>query len=204
MKRRTYNSSGLEDLQNLTVDALPRWRVHSRLNGINFKEKKETLIQHLVKYARYSNHQTVSIRLTSIERILAKLLRELHEISLGESELALQARILRVHVRAANLELVVVQTCDVHVGEPRDRTCRTANAAADIENLHTRLEAHLRGEVVLVTRERSLESLALEEAREVEGVSPAEFVQACSAVVVSYERRTTKFAELVLLGKRNK
>lgn len=83
------------------------------------------------------------------------------------------------------MESVVVQTDDVNVGEPGDLTCGTADTAPDVENPHSRLEAHLGGEVVLVAGKRSFKSLAPVESGEVEGLGPSELIQLGSAIVVA-------------------
>lgn len=101
---------------------------------------------------------------TSVEGVLAKLLRQLHEIALGKLQLVLETSVLGVLVRTADLVLVVVETDDVYVRKPCDLTRRSTDTAADIQHAHARLELHLRSEVVLVPRERRNERLALVEA----------------------------------------
>lgn len=124
-------------------------------------------------------------RHTSIERVLAELLRQLHEVPLRELHLAFQASLLGILPRSSNLEVVVVDTNDVHVREPGDFPRGTTNATADIEDTHAGLEVHLRGEVVLVTCERGEEGLALVEAGEVERLGPTVLVELSSTIVVT-------------------
>jgi hypothetical protein len=52
-----------------------------------------------------------------------------------------------------NLEVVVVDTGDVSVGKSRDLSSWSTNTASDIKDLHSRLDAHLRGEEVFVSSE---------------------------------------------------
>lgn len=128
-----------------------------------------------------------------VERVLPKLLNELHEVALDELDLILQTQILDILGGTTDLESVVVQTDDVDVGEPGDLTCGTADAAPDVQNPHSRLQTHLGGEVVLVTGKRSLESLALVKPREVERLGPSELIQFGSTIVVAYTSRPEKF-----------
>ena len=152
----THHSSGLEHLHDLAVHALPRRRVDGRLDGIH-----------------------------RVEAVLAKLLRELHKVADDELHALLEARALRVHARAPDLVLVVVQADDVHVRELRDLARGPADAAPDVEHAHAGLEVHLEREVVLVPREGLVEALALVVPREVEGRAPAVLVQARRTVVVA-------------------
>ena len=156
--RATYDSSGLEHLHDLAIHALPRRRVHGRLDGVH-----------------------------RVERVLAKLLRELHEVPDGVRHGVRQARLRGELARAADLEVVVVEADDVHVRELRDLARGSADAAADVEHAHAGLEVHLEGEVVLVPRERLVEALALVVPREVEGRAPAVLVETGGAIVVAWK-----------------
>ena len=113
------------------------------------------------------------------------MLRELHEVADGERHAVREARLRGELACAADLELVVVQADNLHVRELRDLARGAANAAADVENTHAGLEVHLRGEVVLVPRERLVEALALVVAREVEGRAPAVLVEPGGTIVVT-------------------
>lgn len=90
-------------------------------------------------------------QLTRVKAVLAKLLGDLHEVALGVRDLVAQARLPGLGVGALELEVVVVETDDVDVGESSDLTGRSTDTAADVEDAHTRLEAHFQGEVVLVS-----------------------------------------------------
>jgi hypothetical protein len=135
----THDSSGLKDLEDLTVNAFPSRRVASRLNGIN-----------------------------GIKRVLPKLTNEVHKVTLDKPDLILKVYFFGVFGCAADLESVVVQADDVDVGEPGDLTCGTTDTAPDIQNAHAGLETHPKGKVVFVAGERGVESFALVKSREVE------------------------------------
>ena len=90
---------------------------------------------------------------TSIKVVRAELLDELHEVALDERDLVLEACVLGVLARAADLVFVVVETDDLHVGEARDLPSGTTNTATNVEDAHTGLEAHLGGKVMFVARE---------------------------------------------------
>lgn len=123
--------------------------------------------------------------LTSVERVLAELLGELHKVTLAVCELFLETSLLGHAARTADLELVVVDTDDLHVRETRDLARRAADTAADVEHAHAGTQVHARGEVVLVAGGGLVEALALVEAAEVEGLAPAELVEAGGSVVVA-------------------
>ena len=121
-----------------------------------------------------------------VERVLPKLLGELHEVTLDKLDLVLEAQVLGVLGRTTNLECIVVQTDNVDIGKPGDLTCWAADTAPDVQNAHAGLETHLRGEVVLVTSERSSEGFALIESGEVERLRPGELIQFGGTIVVTY------------------
>ena len=124
--------------------------------------------------------------INGVERVLPKLLGELHEVTLDKLDLVLKAQILGILGSTTDLESVVVQTDNVDVGESSDLACWTANTAADVQNAHAGLETHLRGEIVLVTSERSSEGFTLIESGEVERLRPGKLIQFGSTIVVAY------------------
>lgn len=126
---------------------------------------------------------------TRVEVVRAKLLLELHEVATNKRDLALQARLFCVLARALDLELVVVEPNDLHVGETRYRPRRPAHSTPNIENTHAGPQAHLSSEIMLVARQSGSECLALEESAEVEGVCPAVLVKLSSTVIVTFQRK---------------
>lgn len=124
-------------------------------------------------------------QLTSIKRVLAKLLLELHEVSAHKRDLAAQTSVLGIFRRAVDLELVVVESNNFHVGETGDFEGGAADTAPDVEDTHSRTKAHLGSEVVLVTSESSRKRLALVEPTEVERLRPAVLIQLSRTVVVA-------------------
>ena len=157
---KTHDSSGLEDLEDLTIDTLPSRCVASSFDGID-----------------------------GIERVLSKLFGELHEITLDELDLILETQILGVLGRTTDLESVVVQTDNVDVGEAGDLACWTTDTTSDVQNAHAGLETHLRGEVVFVTGETSGEGFALVEPTKVERLGPGELIEFSSPIVIAYTSR---------------
>jgi hypothetical protein len=81
-------------------------------------------------------------QLTSVKRVFAKHLGELHKITLDKLHLLLKTCFLRVPTRAANLEIIVVQARNIDIRELRNFTSRTADTTADVENAHARLKLH--------------------------------------------------------------
>ena len=105
-------------------------------------------------------------RVHSIERV--RLKRHLHEISFDELVLIGETGLLSVVGRTLDLVVVVVETDNIYVREARHLAGGATDAAADIEDLHARLQTHHMCQVVLVARDRLAEALAPVEAAEVE------------------------------------
>ncbi len=165
----TENSSRLEDLLNLAVDALEVGSVAGSLDGVN-----------------------------GIESVLAELLVKLHEITLDELDLSGEAGLLGVLACTLDLVIVVVETNDVDVGETSDLTSGTTDTATDIEDAHLGLESHLVGKVVLVTGDGLHESLTGVVTSKVEVLTPAVLVEVGGTIVVAVDDRGV-FSETVLL-----
>lgn len=108
-----------------------------------------------------------------------------HEVTLDKGQLVGQTLLVSVVSSSVNLVVVVVQTSDVGTGELGDFAGRATNTAANIEDLHSLLNAHAVGEVVLVTSNGLVERLAVGETAEVEGLAPTIFVEIGSEVVVA-------------------
>mgnify|MGYP007051648699 CR=1 FL=1 len=132
---------------------------------------------------------------TSIERVLSKLLAELHEIALHKGDLVLKAHLLGVLPRPLELEVVVVQANDLRVAELSDLAGRAANTASDVEHTHSGAEVHLRGKVVLMASKRCQESLSLVEAGEVERLRPSPLVEVGGTVVVACKNEIDELEE---------
>lgn len=120
-----------------------------------------------------------------VKRVLPKLLRELHEVSDGVRHTVRKPRLRREGARPADLELVVVETDDVHVGKRRNLARGAADATTDIENAHAGLEVHLEGEVVFMPRQGLVERLALVVPREVERRAPTVLVETRRAIIIA-------------------
>src|ERR1700691_604680 len=110
----THDSSRLEDLHDLAIDAFPGGSMAGRFDGID-----------------------------SIERVLSKLLSELHEVTLNEFDLVFKWRLQGILARPHNLEIVVIQPNDVCIGELRDLPGRSTDSASDIEDSHTLSQLHV-------------------------------------------------------------
>ena len=117
-----------------------------------------------------------------VEGVLGEV--HLHEITLHERVLVGNAGLLGVVGGTLDLVVVVVEANDVDTGEAGHLAGGTADTAADIKDLHVLLEAHLVGEVVLVAGNCLVEVLALVEAAEMEGLTPAVLVKIGGEVVV--------------------
>lgn len=90
---------------------------------------------------------------TSIKACLSKLLREFHKVTLDERNLSLQPSSLGVLPRSTDLEVVVIKPDDLDIRKASYLASWSANAAADVEDAHTRFEVHMVREVVFVTSE---------------------------------------------------
>jgi len=111
-----------------------------------------------------------------------------HEISLHELELAREPILHSVAGGACDLVVVVVETSDVGVGELGNLPSRPANTAANVEDLHPRLDANLRGQVVLVAGDCLIEALTGRIPGEMEGLAPAIFIKVGREVIVAMRR----------------
>lgn len=97
---------------------------------------------------------------------------------------------MRVVGGTINLVVIVVQAGDVGTGELGDLAGRTADTAADIEDLHSLLDANAVGKIVLVTGDGLLERLAMGKAAEMERLSPSVLVQISGEIVVASQERS--------------
>lgn len=89
---------------------------------------------------------------------------------------------------ALDLIPVVVQAGDFAAGEEGDFASGTADAAADVENLHALLQVETVCHVVLMASECLQEALVDAEAAEVERLGPAFLVEIRDQVVVAASR----------------
>jgi len=137
----THNSSRLENLEDLAVDALERGGVARRLDSVH-----------------------------GVERVLAKLLGKRHKVALDERDLVRETGLGRLLARAEHLELIVVDADNVAVRERGNLTGGTTDTAANVKDTHTGAKTDHGREVVLVAGEGLQEGLALVEAAEVERV----------------------------------
>lgn len=135
----THDTSGLENLEDLSVNALKGRGVASSLNRVN-----------------------------SVKAVGAKLLLKLHEVALDEREVVRETSLGSLLASTANLELVVVDTNNLGVTEAGDLASGSTDTATDVKNAHARAETHHRREVVLVAGKSLEEGLSLVEATEVE------------------------------------
>jgi hypothetical protein len=147
------DAAGLENAEDLAVDALETGSVDGGLDGVD-----------------------------GVEGVVREV--HLHEVALGEGDLLVKTLLLGVHGSALNLVVVVVEAHDVAAGELCDLSCGSADTAADVQHSRALLDAHLQGQVVLVSCGGLLEGLALAVAAEVEALSPTILVQVCGKVVV--------------------
>ena len=127
---------------------------------------------------------------TRIEGILAELLDELHKVPFDEGDLILQASLLSVFARTTDLEFIIVEANNSDICKTRDFTSGSTDAAADVQNSHTRTQTHLRCKVMLMTSERSRETLALVEAGEMERFCPTILIEfSCTVIVTCWVRK---------------
>lgn len=123
--------------------------------------------------------------INSIERVLSKLLSELHEVTFGKGDLVLETSLFGVLPSPLDLEVVVVQSDNVSVGELGNFPGGSTNTASDVEDAHTRFELHVCREVMLVAGKRVGEGFALVEAGEMEGLSPTILIQLSGTIIIA-------------------
>lgn len=150
----TEGAAGLENAEDLRVDANQLGSVHSSLDGVD-----------------------------GVEAVVGEL--HLHEVALDEGHLVRETLLLGVVGGAVDLVVVVVEAGDVGAGELDNFTCRSADTAADVQNLHAFGDAGLHGKVVLVAGDGLVEGLAVGEAAEVERRAPTVLVEIGGQVVVA-------------------
>lgn len=131
-------------------------------------------------------HQTIRTILTSVKRVLSKLLSKLHEVTLDKRDLGLQAHLLGIFTCAADLEVVVVQADDLSIRELRYLACGTTNTTANVKDTHAGLDAHFVGKVMFMASKRGVEGLPLVEAREMERGTPSILIELGGTVVIPY------------------
>lgn len=90
-------------------------------------------------------------RQTCIKGILAKLFTKFHEVTFSEVDLIRQTSLPGLLVGSLNLEVVIVETGDVRIGESTDFSGRCADATTDIKDAHVRFDTHHIGDVMFVT-----------------------------------------------------
>lgn len=94
---------------------------------------------------------------------------------------------LLVCIDSSPLDLVLgdIQTRHVGARELDNLAGRTTDTAANIKDLHSRLDTHAVGQVVLVASYGAVESLTVGEAAEVEALTPSVLVEVRGQVVIS-------------------
>jgi hypothetical protein len=108
-----------------------------------------------------------------------------HEVTFRETQLIRQPFLVCIPRGPIDLIIVVVQPRDVNAGELGDFACRPADAAADVEDFHAFAQGHHVCEVVLVAGNGLVEAFTIGKTAEVEGATPAVFVDVCGEVVVA-------------------
>ena len=95
------------------------------------------------------------------------------EVRLDELALVSEPRLGAQHVAAIDLVLVQRHARDPRLREPAQVAQRPTDAAAAVKHQVVRLDAEPQREVVLVARDRGVETLASELVRKVERLAPA-------------------------------
>ena len=90
---------------------------------------------------------------TSVKAVLSELFRNLHKVSLGVRDLVAKSSLSCLLLSSLDLEIVVVKSDNVDIGESGDLAGWPTDTASDIENTHTGLEVHLVSKVVFVPGE---------------------------------------------------
>lgn len=120
-----------------------------------------------------------------------------HKVTLDELELARQTFLDRVPGGTGNLVVVVIEARDVGISELGNLPSGSTDTAANVQNLHARLDADLRRQEVLMARNGLVEGLAGRIPAEVEALAPAVLVQVGREIVVAVRRSRS---ETVLRG----
>jgi len=148
----TKDTTGFENLEDLAVDALKGRSVAGGLDGVDWRGRTRK-VDHQHTVARSPSTQEQTLALTSVKRVLPKLLAELHEIPLFEIEQMTQPSLGRVFSSTGQLEIVVIDTGNVGVGETGDLSSGTSDTTPDVEDFHSLFDTDLSSEVVFMSSE---------------------------------------------------
>ena len=77
-----------------------------------------------------------------VKAVFAKLLLQLHKVTLDKRGLVLQLRLGRVLVGTIHLVGIVVDTDNGHTGKASDFTRRATDTTADVEHAHAWTQIH--------------------------------------------------------------
>jgi hypothetical protein len=137
----TENTTGLEDLEDLTVDTFERRSVTSGLNSVDysFQFQLSSAPSHLKKMFSKEHERTC------IETILPKLFAKFHKVSLPEIDQMTESSLLSVLPRTSDLEIVIVHSGDGGIGEMSDLTSGTSDTAPHVEDFHSFFKTDLGG-----------------------------------------------------------
>src|SRR6267154_4116612 len=103
LKFCTYYTPRFENLQYLAVNAFPCRGMNRGLDSIYCTVTR-------VPYFSLMDNMRYKGRRTRVERVFAKLFRELHKVTFDKLDLILQTSSLGVPTRTANLEFIIIQT----------------------------------------------------------------------------------------------
>lgn len=108
-----------------------------------------------------------------------------HEVALHITQLRAQSSLGSVTSGSGYLIVIVVEPGDFGVGESTDFQGWTTDSTANIENLHTILQAQRVGQIVLMARNGLVKWFSMTKSTEVEAATPAILVQISRKIVVA-------------------
>src|SRR5262245_22191870 len=127
--------------------------------------------------------------------------RNFHKISRNERAAVRQSSYLIISPTSFDLIFMIVDAGDVGARKRCDCTHRSAYAAADVEHLHAGLEPQYLRQMDLMAGKGCAEGLPLSARREVEGLSPADFVEVRDEVIIMIDHRhVARLARLARSG----
>jgi len=109
-----------------------------------------------------------------------------HEVTLDERELFGKAFFLGIPRGTLDLIIVVVQANNIRSGKFDNLSSGSANTTSNIKYLHSFLDAHDVGEVVLMSGDGLSEWLTIGKATKMERATPAVLVQIGGKIVVAW------------------
>lgn len=170
----TKLAPGLENLEDLAIDAFESGGVDGRFNGVDYHismvvcnvrspaaaKQRSTCASYLITLrptplhilntdrVSHAPRTTQTSTRTGIKAILPKLLRQLHKVPFNKVDLVAQPRLASLLVGALDLEIIIVETGNVGIGKTGNFAGGATDTASDVQDAHAGFDfGHVRQEV---------------------------------------------------------